>query len=432
MKRILLLTLLIFIGFFSMAQQWESTNLATFNFANTTLESHNNTLYSIYNTSLSGDVYTLDAGKTSWTQQTFSGVTGFPTFLESTGDKLYLGTVGLGFSMIYYTTDNGATFVEDTVGLPKFTSGVNTLYGFQFFNGKVVANMGSSGYWLKDTADVSWAQIDVPTFFNGGTDPLAFYNDSIYAFDNAAATTFYVSGDYGATWMTRTISLPASYKADLLIANASTGRLYTSGSSNSGAQYGVYYSDDHGFNWTEATNLNTFIGTDANGGQQEVTAMYANGNTIFMALENDASNSRPDVLSSSTGIANMAVDTVGLLTDPSGMMNGARFLEFQGDVYMGLNVRDVYRKSSSSTIGLSETNLNEVILYPNPSSEKIYFSGLNGVNNRVRIINTIGVEVINTTMLSNSIEISGLAKGIYVVQILSDGKLVETMRLFKN
>ena len=324
-----------------------------------------------------------------------------------------MSTNSFGSGTVYYSEDNLKTLVPDTMGLPQFLSGVVAPIGMQYHRGKVIVNLGSSGYWLKDTADQKWGHIDPPTSLNGGKDPICFYGDSMFAHDNTGANEFYVSGDYGQTWIKRKSNLPSFFLGNMLVANSETGRLYLVGAKSDGSLYGVYYTDDNGFNWVREA-LSSFIGTDVNGGQQEITAMNAKGKEVFVALENGRKNSTPDVFSSINGITNMEYDTSGLLNDPSGLINGVKFVNHKGAVMLSLNVRDVYTRGEAVN-ALSNLSMDNVGVYPNPTTGVLTIPK-NLKCDELRIIDNVGNVVLTTE--SYSVNIGHLPSGYYLVEVV--------------
>ncbi len=430
MRNLLFIVLGIITMSTSWAQSWNATNLSTFNYLTVTAtESHQSELYSILFNGFSGDVHQLDANGTSWSTVTISGTDGgINTLLQDANTRIYLTTNSLGYGMLYYSTDQLNTFVLDTVGLPKMLNGIVAPIKMQYYRGKVLANLGSSGYWLKDTSATTWQHIDVPTSLNGGVDPLCFYNDTIYAHDNTGANTLYVSGDFGQTWSIRNTNLPSFFKGHVLKANTSTGRLYMAGAKTDGTLYGIYYSDDNGFTWTIA-NLAAFIGTDVNGGQQEVVTIYANGNDVFIALENDTLNTTPDVLSSTNGIANVDYDTLGLIVDPAGTMNGAKFLVHDGKMAMALNVRDVYLKDLGTVVSQHTLFDDDFMLYPNPATDVVMVTSKEVA--QIIILDLHGRTVLSST--NSRVDISSLSPGAYLVEVWSNNQqLMGRKKLVKH
>ena len=64
---------------------------------------------------------------------------------------------------------------------------------------------------------------------------------------------------------------------------------------------------------------------------------------------------------------------------------------------------------------------NQLSVYPNPGSDQIQFSGISG-DFDVKITDVLGKTVLRTTLHSNSLDVSGLVKGMYLINIASEGK----------
>ncbi|UZO82592.1 Ig-like domain-containing protein [Aquimarina sp. ERC-38] len=83
---------------------------------------------------------------------------------------------------------------------------------------------------------------------------------------------------------------------------------------------------------------------------------------------------------------------------------------------------------------LNENDLNQVELYPNPSSGTVYLNGLDtATNSHIRIYDIKGTTYINTTLNnSNEINIENLSQGIYFLSVSQEGKERKTLKLIKN
>jgi hypothetical protein len=60
-------------------------------------------------------------------------------------------------------------------------------------------------------------------------------------------------------------------------------------------------------------------------------------------------------------------------------------------------------------------------------------TGLNGTNN-LRLLDNLGqlVRTINTINSSETINVSGLPAGIYMLQVVQDGKVIENIKVVKE
>jgi surface protein len=81
------------------------------------------------------------------------------------------------------------------------------------------------------------------------------------------------------------------------------------------------------------------------------------------------------------------------------------------------------------TASVDDQNQLDILIYPNPSSDTVYIDG-NYSQLKVVVYDILGKQVINKS-ITNSIDISKLEKGVYILQ-LSDGAKVTTQRIIKN
>ena len=82
-----------------------------------------------------------------------------------------------------------------------------------------------------------------------------------------------------------------------------------------------------------------------------------------------------------------------------------------------------------STAGVDDQNQLDISIYPNPTSDIVYIDG-NYTQLKVVVYDILGKQVMKES-ITNSIDISQLEKGVYILQ-LSDGAKVTTQRIIKN
>ena len=82
-----------------------------------------------------------------------------------------------------------------------------------------------------------------------------------------------------------------------------------------------------------------------------------------------------------------------------------------------------------STAGVDDQNQLDISIYPNPTSDRIYIEG-NYTQLKAVVYDILGKQVMNKS-ITNSIDISQLDKGVYILQ-LSDGAKLTTQRIIKN
>ena len=81
------------------------------------------------------------------------------------------------------------------------------------------------------------------------------------------------------------------------------------------------------------------------------------------------------------------------------------------------------------TAGVDDKNQLDISIYPNPTSNMVYIDG-NYTQLKVVIYNVLGKEILNKS-ITNSIDISHLENGVYILQ-LSDGVRLTTKKIIKN
>ena len=81
------------------------------------------------------------------------------------------------------------------------------------------------------------------------------------------------------------------------------------------------------------------------------------------------------------------------------------------------------------TASVDDQNQLDISIYPNPTSDIVYIDG-NYTQLKVIIYNVLGKEILNKS-ITNSIDISHLDNGVYILQ-LSDGVKLSTRKIIKN
>ena len=81
------------------------------------------------------------------------------------------------------------------------------------------------------------------------------------------------------------------------------------------------------------------------------------------------------------------------------------------------------------TASVDDQNQLDILIYPNPTSDIVPIEG-NYSQLNVVVYDILGKQVMNKP-ITNSIDISQLEKGIYILQ-LSDGAKLTTQRIIKN
>lgn len=342
------------------------------------------------------------------------------THLASSGNSLYayVNNQICASTTIYKSTDNGVTFVTDSVGHPLYGSFPAQCQGYPFdvanvfvLNGKLI-NVINGGFYSKYPNDAAWVKTTDPKVTFG--EQFGEYNNTWYVWaDNYKLHT---SIDNGQTWTTPTNSgLPSLFYAKVMNVNPTSGRIYIAGNSLSTNEYKLLYSDNEGLSW-DSLAINQYLGLDWIGQKQKLHGMISKGNDITAMLVNDANNSHPNVIKSTDGGQTFSVDTVGLQPNAFGTVLISRMLYFNGDLYLAPNYFDIYKQDAGST-GINEIYELDIQVYPNPAHSFLQVNGI--INDHAYVIYDISGREMKNGIISNAqnIDLQGMPTGMYFLSI---------------
>jgi hypothetical protein len=90
----------------------------------------------------------------------------------------------------------------------------------------------------------------------------------------------------------------------------------------------------------------------------------------------------------------------------------------------GSGVFESYVNSLNPTTSIKENKLNDFVVYPNPTTNYIWFKGLsNETNIRFEIYNLQGAKVKQGNIVSNEgIDVQELPEGMYILKLQIHGK----------
>ena len=90
------------------------------------------------------------------------------------------------------------------------------------------------------------------------------------------------------------------------------------------------------------------------------------------------------------------------------------------EIKVGLTYASVTASDFLSSNSFSQ--INGLKMYPNPAKNNLYIETALNSDINVSIVNMLGKEVVNTKVINNTVNVSNLASGIYVVKISEEGK----------
>lgn len=404
------------------AQNWVSTGISSTKTQSVyDIEIHNNMLFASVNND--GLIQSSDDGNT-WSVVNQTDFVLNPndkrvSHILSTGSALYVTTLfaGTSTSMIYKSTDNGATFTLDIDGLPKATNDNTRVMNLtkMFLLDDYLYAVFNGGNYKKKLTDTTWQNVsNTATMLSGY---YASYNGVFYAFPSYA---LYKSTDKGTTW-TKPVNtgLPQLFLPNNFAVNPTNGRIYVSGKGLTEQTHKLLYSDDEGETWT-SLNIESNLGTNWINQPQTITEIFAYENVIQLGLANDTNNSGAEVLISKDYGVSFSSDKTGILDKGFGTTEPIKF-KLKGDnLFMAVNYNDIYKKevSTLSTYNFEKENFT---VSPNPltiSSTIKVKSPL--YNATISLFNILGKKVMekkNISGYSFHLQRYELTKGIYFLKI---------------
>lgn len=286
---------------------------------------------------------------------------------------------------VFKSTDNGATWVADSVGLPdliaiwSMTSDGSTIYAGT-----------SNGVYFKTISGASWTAGSTSGFIDKN-----IYSLAVIGSDLIAGTGYgiYRSSDGGNTWTAKNTGLasPQAVKAFLVDGT----KIYAANKN----RFAV--STNNGDNWTELFMF----------GSGNISDIVKTGTNIFIAEDYGwgvgLSQNEAAAVQQNTGLNYNKVNALAI----SG-----------GYLYDGADGGGVWKRALSE-MGIVSVNTMEqkdanILIYPNPSSGKfIVNSQITG--GEISVYNITGQKVHQRISLSTAqpIDLSNQPRGIYFVQV---------------
>lgn len=350
------------------------------------------------------------------------------------------------------------------------TPSTNTIYGvFPINNDTVIAvggNIGAS-YFMKTTnGGTSWSEItneqtqwlyDVK-FINDSVGVTVGYNGAIYKTEDAGNTwqakpSETIKWLYALDYLTEDTIIAVGQDGKI-IKSINAGNNWSNKISNTTQtlfdvdfvdhKYGVavgdngeiMYSSDAGENWALKLQIlslyaqtsvfmlskDTFFTVGFLGRILKTT----NGGATFTLVNSGTSENLNAIHFINHSIGFCTGVGVNLITIDGGnnwnLMNYPT-TQFMKDIYFSPSGAVGYESGDNgtvnkliNTIGLEEQIINDLVLYPNPTADIIFFSDeLIGEN--IVIYNLSGNIVYNQILINNSLNLSSLSNGVYMVKI---------------
>jgi hypothetical protein len=394
MKKSMLLLSLLLTQLTAVNAQWQNTNGAIASQTVTCIVT--NGAY-IYAGTAGGGFYMSSNNGTIWTTIN-NGLTNHNlTAITVNGTKFYAATSGGGF---FLSTNSGAMWAAQNNGLTNLNITSMVVIASYIF----VATPG--GVFRSDDDGANWSAVNT-----------GFPVNSILCLAVSGANLFaglpsgygvYKSSDFGTSWNSASTGLPAGAYIDALV---------TSGSNIFAGTHtmGIYVSQNDGGNWAAAND-----GTECN-----APAMLINGTMIYIGgtsacLRMNTINPGTWV-SVNTGLPAAYVRSLGA-----------------NSTYMfaGLDSQGVWKRLLTELSGIEEKQINKPEIYPSIASNAITIElpGLKDFQNNMMAIYNAQGQLVSQQLIQQpktEVDISALAKGMYVIRLSNDGG-VRVMKFIKE
>jgi hypothetical protein len=97
-----------------------------------------------------------------------------------------------------------------------------------------------------------------------------------------------------------------------------------------------------------------------------------------------------------------------------------------------INEKVIYVEGENPALGVGDNNVNNLIVYPNPTTERLNLSVTEGFDTAIYMIYDVnGKRVLNGKLESESIDVSNLSTGSYILRFINDGN-VRIQKFIKN
>jgi len=202
--------------------------------------------------------------------------------------------------------------------------------------------------------------------------------------------------------------------------NGSLGDLNDDGFIDSFASGNLYYNDANSNNWLKINTVG--VESNINGLGARVEIVTASGTQIR------------DVRSGEGFSYMSSLNThFGLGTDPEIVSITIYWTSGIIDVLENQDVNQTITIIEGSTIlGLEDTLVNNLILYPNPTQDILNLGNVTDFDDPIfSVFDVTGKRVMNARLASDFVDVSKLAQGIYILRVF-DNSTIKTQRFIKK
>jgi len=327
----------------------------------------------------------------------FSVNTGLPAYpmvnvLANKGDTIFAGTQNRG---IYISSNGSASWTQVNTGLTD-----SNVTAIAISKNNIFAGTKGGGVFMSSNNGQLWTPENTG-LTNTHVSALAIKGDSIFA--GTFGGNVFLSMNNGGLWS-------ATGLTDTVQTFAISGNKIFAGTLSKG----IYMSSNGGSSWAA---VNTGL-TCSN-----VNAMVVNGNDIYAGTGCSYLYGGGVFMSSNNGQLWTAINT--------GIIYNSLFvyaLAIEKDTLFAGTDSIVWKRRLSDITGIIEidNNKSNIVVYPNPAKDKLTIESLQ--KSTIEILNIQGQTISQQQIQQGKtdIDISGLAKGVYILRLCSNDKTAVT------
>lgn len=307
--------------------------------------------------------------------------------LLSFNDSLFAGS----FGSVYLSLDNGDSWQDMNIGLQLN----DCIYALEKKEKYLYAGVKNKGVYSCLLSSGTWSILNNGFHANPTVNDILALGSDIYA---ATDSGFYKSVDNAATWVLKDSGLSSQLEVNKIF--------HFNGILFAGTDSSLFKSVDCGETWVPS---NSGLPPSSN-----VRSFSEMNDTIFLGTysslysSNDTGNTWTPFNIGLPGIVSVYSMT---------RTNNYLFAGTGGIIYL-------YEDAPSSIDKLNYYSHDEIIIYPNPSSHQLTIVNSQMDVDEIHIININGEIIKTIKQNTNTINIAGLANGIYFIKLIADEKTI--------
>lgn len=176
--------------------------------------------------------------------------------------------------------------------------------------------------------------------------------------------------------------------------------------------FNIYMNDGNANNWVTINTVGTVSNIHGIGARVEVHT--ADGVRIRDVRSGEGFRYM-STLNTHIGLGSQtAIDNI-IIYWPSGIV----------DTYVNPNINEIHTYVEGETLGLPDTELADLKIYPNPVGNQLNMETSVDLTDRIATVFDIsGKRVLNSKLTSNSLNVSKLQSGVYLLQLETEGKVM--------